>query len=92
MNTKVEWQPMASFEDILKALKTRVTRVGNTILIPLPRDLWRSAGRCDCPYCKGQEGFWDTLAVSATPPIRHDSTWTVHAPAAHGRGGGRLRL
>jgi hypothetical protein len=64
----------------------RVTRLGETtILIPLPRELWRSAGPCRCSNCKGREGFWDTLAVSADPPStgRADTAWTVHAPEAH---------
>jgi hypothetical protein len=45
--------------------------------IPLPQELWRSAGRCDCSFCKGQEGFWDTLAVDEIG----ERTRTVHFPA-----------
>ena len=60
---------------------TTVTRKGNAIFIPLPRELWRSAGRCDCKVCKGAEGFWDTLAVHADPRKRdRDYAWTVHYP------------
>lgn len=62
---------------------TRITRHkdGNTIFIPLPRILWRSAGRCDCNVCKGKEGFWDTLALTSQPENRAtDTAWTVHYP------------
>jgi hypothetical protein len=60
---------------------TRVKRLLNTILIPLPREAWRSAGNCNCSHCKGQEGFWDTLAVSTKADVRGaDYSWTVHAP------------
>ena len=52
-----------------------------TMLIPLPRALWRPAGRCKCPACVQEDGsaspsFWDTLAVCEGT----DHTWTVHAP------------
>ena len=43
--------------------------------IALPQNAWRSAGRCDCKYCKGAEGFWDTLVVPNT-----GSTFNVHCP------------
>jgi hypothetical protein len=56
---------------------TKVKRLLNTILIPLPREAWRSAGHCNCAHCKGNEGFWDTLAVSTKTD---DYAWTVHAP------------
>jgi hypothetical protein len=45
--------------------------------IPLPQELWRSAGRCDCSFCKGQEGLWDTLVVDEIGAW----TRTVHCPA-----------
>jgi hypothetical protein len=58
-------------------------RRGDTIFLRLPRDLWRSCGRCDCDSCKGTEGFWDTLAVAATAPADgSDHAWTVHYPEA----------
>lgn len=56
----------------------RVTRVNRSIFIPLPQPLWRSCGPCHCAYCKGGEGWWDTLAVSTNPADHH--TWTIHAP------------
>ncbi len=58
---------------------------GETIWIPLPKNLWRSAGRCNCPYCKGEEGFWDTLAVPAKkdPDKLLPHTWNVHYPELH---------
>jgi len=64
---------------------SRVTRVGNTVFVPLPRALWRSCGRCDCAHCQGREGFWDTLALpaEATESRHDDTTWTVHAPEYH---------
>lgn len=69
----------------------RVIRRGDTIFVPLPRAMWRSAGPCNCHYCKGGEAFWDTLAVAETKPsgkiagtesLRNDTTWTVHMPEA----------
>lgn len=46
-----------------------------TRYVPLPRELWASAGKCMCEVCKGGEGFWDTLAVA-----HNGFTWTVHMP------------
>ena len=51
----------------------------DTLYVALPRELWRSAGPCDCAHCKGKEGFWDTVAVSPSKAY----TWTVHAPELH---------
>jgi hypothetical protein len=62
---------------------TKVTRVDNTIFIPLPREMWTPAGTCNCPVCKGAECFWDTLAVGKGKSDR-DYTWTVHYPELHG--------
>lgn len=58
----------------------RVTRLGNTIFIPLPPELWKASGLgpCQCGKCDGQ-GHWDTLAVSAKPTER-DFTWMPHVP------------
>jgi hypothetical protein len=62
----------------------RVHRRGDTLLIPLPRELWRphSFGQCSCPYCKGALAYADTLAVPATAPEKGkcEYTWLVHAP------------
>lgn len=57
----------------------QVARRAGTIFIPLPREAWVSCGLCQCSHCKGAEGFWDTIAVSAKDSAR-DYTWTVHAP------------
>lgn len=67
--------------------RTRVTRIGKdseTILIPLPRELWRVVeGGCSCGHC-GEVAYWDTLAVSAKNETPGDKyTWTVHAPELH---------
>jgi hypothetical protein len=60
---------------------------GHTLFIPLPPELWTSAGLCSCDHCKGpdgkgREGFWDTLALSAESPVPKapERTWTVHYP------------
>jgi hypothetical protein len=57
-----------------------IHRVGETIFVRLPRELWRSAGNCACPVCNGAEAFWDTLAISAKPCKSNDTAWTVHYP------------
>lgn len=57
-----------------------VHRERQTIFIRLPQALWRSAGKCVCPVCKGQEAYWDTLAVSSFPSGSADYAWTVHYP------------
>jgi hypothetical protein len=58
-----------------------IHRRGDTIFIHLPRELWRSAGNCNCPVCKGQEAFWDTLALAATRKRgESDHAFTVHYP------------
>lgn len=47
----------------------------STAYVALPKELWRSCGKCHCPSCLGKEGYWDTLVV---PPTGH--TWTCHMP------------
>lgn len=69
----------------------KVSRVGRSIFIPLPRELWKPiVGGCACGFCavKNSDGdkvpgpaFWDTLAVSTQELDRN--TWTVHAPELH---------
>lgn len=62
-----------------------VTRRDATIFVPLPRESWRSCGKCVCSHCNGSEGFWDTIAICAErKPGHNDTTWTVHAPELHG--------
>jgi hypothetical protein len=62
----------------------RVTRVGNTIFIPLPRSQWKACGKCHCQNCQGRDGFWDTLAIAASPRKGEaDTAWTVHRPEGH---------
>lgn len=67
-------------------LSVPVTRIRDTIFIPLPPELWRRSG-CVCPICKadGTGGYYDTLAVSAVPS-NDDRTWTVHYPELHYEG------
>lgn len=68
--------------------RVKVHRVGSSIFIPLPRELWISCDGCCCKYCSAKAGvsnpeaYWDTLAVSVDP--REQYTWTVHAPEFHG--------
>jgi hypothetical protein len=50
--------------------------------IPLPRELWRSCGTCNCPHCNGGPAYWDTLAVMGESNGQA-RTWTVHAPELH---------
>jgi len=59
-----------------------IERRPTTIFVRLPRELWRSVGRCDCSKCNGAEGFWDTLAIAADPSRDNyrDYAWTVHHP------------
>jgi hypothetical protein len=64
---------------------------GENTFVALPPELWRSAGRCDCDYCKGGEGFWDTLAIPPDDKLdrkgidRNSGTYTVHYPALQPR-------
>jgi hypothetical protein len=61
-----------------------VTRVKDTIFIPLPKALWRKANGCGCDICRKDKtgGYWDTLAVGAKPE-NYERTWTVHHPGLH---------
>lgn len=62
----------------------QVYRVGDSIFMPLPRELWRESGfpgRCSCGKCDGS-GMWDTLAIAAKP-TKDDRTRTVHFPGLH---------
>lgn len=62
-----------------------VRRREETIFILLPREAWRSCGKCDCTHCQGREGMWDTLAVSHNgPKSGNDHAWTVHNPGLTG--------
>jgi hypothetical protein len=64
-----------------------ITRINDTIFVPLPVELWRARpGGCSCQFCKadGSHGYWDALALSAVGGNRHqDRTYTVHHPALH---------
>ena len=64
-----------------------ITRVNDTIFVPLPVELWRACpGGCSCQFCTadGSHGYWDTLALSAVGGNRHqDRTYPVHHPALH---------
>lgn len=65
----------------LNGAATFLSKDGSTAFVRLPRELWRSAGICHCPHCKGGEGFWDTLAVSTKlVDGRNTTAWTVHYP------------
>lgn len=64
---------------------------GETIHIPLPRELWRPTfGGCCCKYCSDdvhvhKQAYWDTLALRSTPKSgKPNTTWLVHVPALHG--------
>jgi hypothetical protein len=71
----------------------KITRVKDTIFIPLPKQLWRKIGLetvpdsgCTCAVCKtdGTKGYWDTLAVAAVQEdLTLETTWQVHYPELH---------
>jgi hypothetical protein len=68
-----------------------ITRTGDTIFVPLPKELWRPRTiACDCQFCKedGSEGYLDTLALNqnAVGQPFSDLTLTVHHPALHFEG------
>ena len=71
----------------IRRLYLPITRVNDTIFVPLPVELWRACpGGCSCQFCNadGSHGYWDTLALSAVGGNRHqDRTYTVHHPALH---------
>jgi hypothetical protein len=75
-------------EPVVRLRRVEVKRVGQSIFIPLPRELWIPCDGCCCVYCSpvaqqsNPEAYWDTLAVSTNP--REQYTWTVHAPELHG--------
>ena len=60
----------------------RIDRYEDTIFIPLPKEAWRSCGDCNCDRCRGGEGYWDTIAVSAKKK-GYRYTWMVHRPELH---------
>jgi hypothetical protein len=98
MATAIEDVPLAPAAITLLTPATfciAVTRVKDTILMPLPPELWRPCSTdggvldsgCVCDVCKadGSRGFWDTLAVGKDAPKgnRNDFTSTVHYPGLH---------
>lgn len=77
-------EPRTQMPEVPNLNGIAVTRVKDTIFIPLPPELWRKAGDCVCPTCKADEtgGYWDTLAVSAIKE-NDERTWQVHYPELH---------
>lgn len=65
----------------------QVTRHGNTIFVPLPKELWRldRGPGCNCAFCNGRKSYWDTVAMMQNPiGGKWDTTWTVHYPKLTG--------
>ena len=57
-----------------------IHQINKTILVPLPKALWRELGICRCVYCsENKASYWDTLAVS--PDFR--TTSLIHMPELH---------
>jgi hypothetical protein len=77
--------PTNRMAQVMNGLRVDRSENGSTIFVPLPRLAWRSCGPCDCPHCNGRDGFWDTVAIAATPARKgaSDTTWTVHRPGGH---------
>jgi hypothetical protein len=76
-----KWIP-TSFNVSTLSMKV-LLRTDSTIFLRLPRELWRSCGRCICPSCvenKRAEGWWDTLAIALNKPAGNDFSWVVHMP------------
>lgn len=63
---------------LMNGTETFVAEDSSTAFVRLPRELWRTAGKCYCPHCRGKEGFWDALAIDLTHP--KSTAWTVHFP------------
>lgn len=61
-----------------KLIVVNVVRGAGATYVPLSRDHWVPCGRCDCPKCKGNEGYWDTLVVPDAG--NGDTTFMVHWP------------
>lgn len=59
-----------------------ILRKENSILVLLPKQLWRKAGKCSCPHCNGRMGYLDTVVIYLAPQDR-DWTYTVHYPELH---------
>lgn len=57
----------------------------SVILVALPVALWREAGECSCPHCKGRTGYWDTLAVPFTNDRLMNPAHLRANPATGGR-------
>lgn len=59
-----------------------IERTKEAVYIRLPEELQRSAGKCSCSACNGQEGKWDTLVVPVKNGRKHSNDWTytVHLP------------
>lgn len=67
--------------NILKLNGVPITRVGDTLFVPLPQLIQREIeGGCSCDFCKAHPDkipAWDTLALAASG---EGHTWTVHYP------------
>ena len=83
MNTVISSLPIGAS----LRLALPITRVNDTVFVPLPVELWRACpGGCTCRFCKadGSRGYWNTLALSAIGGNRHQvRTYPVHHPALH---------
>lgn len=84
---------MGNFDDVGFVLNgASIKRVGETVFIALPRELWRKAmdGKCSCPVCRERKtdvAYWDTLAVPVVPNPSRDYAFTVHMPELHSANG-----
>lgn len=69
------YEPMMTTMFVLEQTK-------EAVYLRLPEALQRSAGICNCAFCGGQEGKWDTLVVPVKPGRNHTDAWTytVHLP------------
>ena len=60
----------------------RVWDLGDAVMLPLPRELWRET-ECSCDHCalNGGIGYWDTLAIPIGEALEtNPHAWTVHGP------------
>lgn len=57
------------------------SKTGCTKFLPLDPADWTPCGRCDCPTCKGANGWWDTLSIGQNSRGIHGAH-PVHYPPA----------
>ena len=82
-----EQRPDEAFAPSMNGQAIYRSKQHGTIFIPIPPELAKPCGKCQCDYCKAKGpnyvSRWDTLAIPPAKDLKPGAwshTWTVHFP------------